>query len=214
MTEERLTTILRDQHAEAWNAAVGHRFVEELGAGTIPDAVMARYLVQDHRFLDAFVGLLGAAVSTADTLEARLALGRYLGAVCGGENDYFLRAFDALGVDEESRRSEPDAVPTAGFIVLMREAAASRDYASALTVLLVAEWLYLDWAEGCPTQRPVWFVHAEWIDLHDRAALGPIVELLRSELDRVGTESPLVPNLFERAVDLELAFFGAAYKEA
>jgi len=31
---------------------VQHRFVHELFAGAVPDAVMARYLIQDHRFLD------------------------------------------------------------------------------------------------------------------------------------------------------------------
>jgi len=32
---------------------------------------MARYLIQDHRFLDSF---LGAALASADTFEARLRL--------------------------------------------------------------------------------------------------------------------------------------------
>jgi hypothetical protein len=44
-----------------WSQAVGHRFVRELFAGAVPDAVMARYLIQDHRFLDSFLKLLGAA---------------------------------------------------------------------------------------------------------------------------------------------------------
>ena len=33
----------------AWSDAVRHRFVNELFAGGVPDAVMARYLIQDHR---------------------------------------------------------------------------------------------------------------------------------------------------------------------
>lgn len=212
MPEARFTDVLRDANLQTWTAAVEHRFVRELGAGQIADPVVSRYLVQDHRFLDAFVALLGATVSSADTVDARLAFGRYLGVVCGGEDDYFRRAFAALGVTDEDRASIPDAVPTAAFIDLMREAAATRDYASALTVLLVAEWLYLDWAERCPTQRPTWFVHAEWIDIHDRPALGPIVDLLRIELDRVGPGSGDVTRLFERAVALELDFFDAAYE--
>ncbi|WP_018155981.1 TenA family protein [Demetria terragena] len=214
MSDNGFTGDLRDANASTWEAAVTHRFVEELGAGTVPDVVMGRYLVQDHRFLDAFVGLLGAAVTTADTLVARLAFGRYLGVVCGGENDYFLRAFDALGISEDVRSATPDAPPTSGFIALMQEAADSRDYASALTVLLVAEWLYLDWAVRCPSRRPSSFVHAEWIEIHDEPSLGPIVSLLRAELDRVGLESPNVTTLFTRAVDLELAFFEAAYEGA
>ena len=51
---------LRAAHAATWDAAVGHRFVDELWAGTVDDAVMARYLAQDALFLDAFVALLGA----------------------------------------------------------------------------------------------------------------------------------------------------------
>jgi hypothetical protein len=49
-------------------------------------AVMARYLIQDHRFLDSFLILLGAALVTADTFEARLRFGRFIGAVSGEEN--------------------------------------------------------------------------------------------------------------------------------
>ena len=55
-----------------WSHAVQHRFVNELFAGAVPDAVMARYLIQDHRFLDSFLVLLGAALASADTFAARL----------------------------------------------------------------------------------------------------------------------------------------------
>jgi thiaminase/transcriptional activator TenA len=67
---------------------VGHRFVNELFAGAVPDAVMARYLIQDHRLLDSFLTLLGAALASADTFEARLRFGRFIGMVSGEENTY------------------------------------------------------------------------------------------------------------------------------
>ena len=69
MTESLATTFsetLRHECAQDWQAATGHRFVTELCAGTVPDRVMAAYLVQDHRFLDAFLMLLGAAIASAD----------------------------------------------------------------------------------------------------------------------------------------------------
>src|SRR6266446_8396133 len=78
-----------------------------------PDAVMARYLIQDHRFLDSFLTLLGAALASADTFEARLRFGRFIGMVSGQENTYFLRAFEALGVTEVRRTADPDTQPTA-----------------------------------------------------------------------------------------------------
>ena len=94
---ERFTETLRAASEPGWSHAVGHRFVKELFAGSVPDAVMARYLIQDHRFLDSFLILLGAVLATADTFEARLRFGRFIGMVSGEENTYFLRAFEALG---------------------------------------------------------------------------------------------------------------------
>jgi hypothetical protein len=41
---ERFTEILRGASEPAWSDALGHRFVKELFAGAVPDAVMARYL--------------------------------------------------------------------------------------------------------------------------------------------------------------------------
>src|SRR5262249_12876667 len=164
---ERFTETLRAASEAGWSHAVRHRFVNELFAGAVSDAVMARYLIQDHRFLDSFLVLLGAALAGADTFAARLRFGRFIGMVSAEENTYFLRAFEALGVTESRRGADPDKQPTMGFKAIMREAADTRSYAAALSVLVVAEWLYLDWASRAPQPLPTNFVHAEWITLHD-----------------------------------------------
>jgi thiaminase (transcriptional activator TenA) len=209
---ERFTETLRRVSEPTWSHAVQHRFVMELFAGTIPDRVMASYLIQDHRFLDSFLMLLGAAIATADGLEARLRFGRFIGMVSGEENTYFLRAFETLGVTERQRTEAPDTNPTAGFKAIMREAAATRSYAAALAVLNVAEWLYLDWAMKAPKSLPSNFVHAEWIMLHDNPDFREFVAFLRAELDRVGpAEERISKDFFLRAVALERAFFDAAY---
>src|SRR6202007_2933247 len=157
---ERFTETLRAASEAGWSHAVQHRFVNELFAGAVPDAVMARYLIQDHRFLDSFLILLGAALASADTFAARLRFGRFIGMISGGENSYFLRGFQALGVTEERRAADPDTQPTIGFKAIMREAAATRSYAAALSVLVVAEWLYLDWGCRAPQPRPAQFLPA------------------------------------------------------
>ncbi len=210
----RFSESLRQSCEATWTRAIEHRFVTELGDGTIADDVMAAYLIQDHRFLDSFLVLLGAAIASSDRFESRLVLGRFTGMVCGEENTYFLRAFEALGVDTETRTRAPDTAPTAGFKALMREAAATRSYAATLAVLNVAEGLYLDWAQRVPRPLPTNFVHAEWVTLHDNPMFVEFVAFLRAELDRVGPDdAALAQDFFQRAVDLELAFFDAAYAE-
>jgi len=213
----RFSDELRDTHREKWDAAVGHRFVQELFDGTIDDGVMAGYLVQDYRFLDSFLQLLGAAMSTADELAPRLRLSQFIGEVAGDENTYFLRSFKELGVSDEQRDNTPDTPACAGFTGLMREAAETRSYAAALGVLVVAEWLYLDWATNAPEERPESFVHNEWIELHDYPEFHTLVEFLRGEVDRIGERSEedraIINDFFGRAVALELDFFNNSYEQ-
>lgn len=210
---ERFTETLRRASEPIWSQAVQHRFVMELSTGAISDKVMAGYLIQDHRFLDSFLTLLGAAIATADSFDARLRFGRFVGMVSCEENTYFLRAFEALGITKKQRAETLDTNPTAGFKAIMKEAAATRSFAAALSVLNVAEWLYLDWAMKAKKPLPTNFVHAEWITLHDNLDFRDFVAFLRAELDRVGpADEKTSRDFFLRAVALERAFFDAAYE--
>lgn len=209
----RFTDTLRTLSQPTWTQAVTHRFVRELYDGSVDRQVMSTYLTQDHRFLDSFLTLVGSAIASADSPAARLRFGRCAGVVSGEENTYFLRAFEALDVSAAQRDAEPDTSPTAGFKAIMLEAAATRSYAVILTVLNVAEWLYLDWASQAPQPLPVSFVHAEWITLHDNPDFREFVAFLRQELDRVGpAQQAQCEDFFLRAVTLEKAFFDAAYQ--
>lgn len=199
----------RTAHAATWDAAVGHRFVDELWAGTVADGVLARYLAQDLRFFDAFVALLGQAVASADRPEPRLVLARQLGLVAGDEDGYFVRALDRLGSP-----SDPLAAPTRGFLELMHDARAGADYGQVLALLVVAEWLYLDWADRDATAPQDW-LYRDWIDLHRGPAFEQWTSFLRDELDRVAAahdDPDRLAATFGRAVELEKAFFDSAYE--
>ncbi|MCK0206500.1 TenA family protein [Starkeya koreensis] len=207
---------LRAQNAENWRAATGHRFVEEIFAGTVPPEVMRRYLTQDYQFIDGFVALLGMAIATADRFDSRIRFAQFAAMITSDENTYFQRSFDALGVPAAERLHPVLTAPTTGFQALMRDAAASRDYAACLAVLTVAEWIYLSWADRPGAELPPDFVHAEWITLHNNDGFRAFVDWLRGELDRVGdaidAESrTTAAAFFSRAVTLERAFFDHIY---
>ena len=195
-----------------WSEAINHRFVNELLKGTVADSVMSRYLIQDYRFIDNFLILLGAALSSADRLASRLVLGRFIGMISSDENDYFLRSFNSLGVTESERMGQLDGEPTKGLKTIMREAAKTGSYAAVLSVLTVAEGVYMDWGLRATRPYPENFVYAEWITLHNNPYFCSFVAFLRSELDRVGPEqSELCHDYFIRTAQLEKAFFDDAY---
>ena len=143
---ERFTETLRASSEAGWSQAVQYRFVNELFAGAVPDAVMARYLIQDHRFLDSFLILLGAALASADTFAARLRFGRFIGMVSAEENNYFLRAFEALGVTETRRAADPDTQPTIGF----KRSCVKRQKLAAMRTRFRSSW----WPNGCISIGP------------------------------------------------------------
>jgi thiaminase/transcriptional activator TenA len=208
---------LRGRTGVTWGAAVGHRFVDELWRGAAEPEVLRAYFVQDNQFLDAFVALMGAAVAAADRPESRIVLARQLGLIAGPENDFFARAMDALDVPLPDRVTPQLAEATRGFLELMDRARVSADYATCLAVLLVAEWLYLDWADHPDADTPRDWIASEWIELHRGPAFAGWVEFLRAEFDRVtavldDTSREQVASVFTRAVALELDFFDAAYQ--
>lgn len=208
----RFSEELKQASEPYWSQAVNHRFVDELLAGRVDDAVMARYLVQDHRFIDNFLILLGAAVSSADRFESRVVLGRFIGMISGDENNYFLRSFAKLGVAEQERREQPDGEPTRELNGVMLEAALSGSYAAAIGVLAVVEGVYLDWGLRARQPYPESFLYTEWITLHNNDYFASFVDFLRRELDRIGPSSEaLCRDYFTRTARLEKAFFDDAY---
>lgn len=210
------TEWLRDCNRENWDAATGHRFIDELFAGSVDDKVLAHYLVQDYQFIDRFVALLGAAIASADRFESRVRLARFAAMITSDEATYFIRSFDHLGVPEKHRTQPQLTAPTRAFQELMKEAAETQNYALCLSVLVVAEWLYLSWAERALTALPPKFIHAEWITLHNNEGFTDFVHWLCAELDRTGPMQDAATqqrsaDLFRRAVSLERDFFDHVY---
>lgn len=210
---------LRQSCITDWNACVQHRFVDEIFAGTLDDAVLRKYLVQDYQFINRFVALLGAAIASADQFAPRVTLSQFAAMITSDENTYFLRSFDVLGVPEAERLAPQLTPQTLAFQQLMHEAAQSLNYANCIAVLAVAEGLYLDWADQPAKQAlplPARFEHAEWITLHANDFFRGFVAWLRSELDRVGPSlsdaaRAEAAGYFQRAVQLERAFFDHVY---
>lgn len=220
-TEPRFTDWLRKRSEPAWTAATTHRFTQQLGAGTLDEAVMSQYLIQDYAFVDTLVGVFGHAVGDAPSMADKRRLIEFLDVVTDEENDYFERSFDALGVPVDERTDPERTETTEAMIDLLMAAANTGGYAETLAVLVPAEWVYLTWASAAADtdDRPEAFYFDEWIELHANPGFVSFVNWLRDQLDAVGPtlsarQQARVARLFERTVELEVAFFESAYTHA
>jgi thiaminase/transcriptional activator TenA len=183
VSEQRFSDWLRERCEPDWTSVVTHPFARAITTGEATNDDMRRYLEQDFQFVDSFTALLGAAVASADSFEARVPYGRFLGQVATTEEKtYFHRALAALG----GRTQAPPEPVTVAFRRLMDETRAGLDYPLIVAVLCVAEWTYLGWASRAVEPLPENFVHREWIDLHEGPEFRAWVRFIRGELDRLG----------------------------
>lgn len=182
-------------------------------------AVLKKYLVQDHRFLDAFVVLLAGIIANARSLEDRIPGCQFLAMITGKENTYFNRCFEKLGCTEDKRAEIPDENVTIEFCKLMREVGLKGTLGEMLSVIVVAEWSYQSWGEKVlsNTNRDD-FTCYEWVDLHSGPYFAEVVSYLRGLLDKEGNllgceGKKRCKEAFLRAVQLEEDFFEMAYAE-
>lgn len=207
------TQHLQSLVAQDWHAATHHPFTNALADGTLSRDKMAGYLQQDYQFIEGFVRLLASAVAHAPTLADAVPGAQFLGLICGPENTYFLRSLQALEVPSTA----PSAPETIVFQQLMDQARRSGRYEIMLSVLVVAEWIYLDWAspfEDRAEDLPFWL--GEWITLHSGVGFAQVVAYLRDQMDTAwdtldDAARTQVTATFSEAVRLERAFFDASW---
>jgi thiaminase/transcriptional activator TenA len=212
-----MTFTERLREESAWDDATRHRFVREYRDGTLDDEVFREYLVDDYAFLETGARVTALAAADAPTMDEMARLSEQLGVLTGGENDYFVRAFDELGVPSEEYE-DPDLHPTTeAFVDFMHRVAREGGYEETLASILAAEWVYLDWCEyAAEADHKRWYLD-EWVELHVVDAFCEYVGWLRGQLDERGPRlseerTERVAEVFERTVELEARFFDAAYR--
>lgn len=219
---DRLSEQLRDSHRAAWVAAVEHRFVRELVADRIDDAVYARYLTLDYGFINDLTGAIGHAVAMAPGMPEKTRFAQFLGVLTDEENDYFLRSFAAFGQPAPTFDNPLEHPVLDDFAALMDRQRAAGTYLDILAVLVPVEWVYLTWASAASDAvaggdaMPARFYLAEWITLHALPEFRDFVEWMRAEFDREAAAADAASRkrakaAFVEALALEARFFAAAY---
>lgn len=216
-----VTAQLKRKYAALWNAAIDHRFITELGAGTLSRERFSRYFVQDYIFINDLVKMAGLAVAKAPDNRSARPVEQFLNAMLGAEDALFIDAFKTLGVAEDEY-SGAEALPTtAAFGNFLVRLAYEGTFREICTAMLATEGVYLAWgdrlradgADPAASGSDLGRFYRDWIDLHTDDALGPIVRYLATVIDQAEpTEVPRLEAIFERALHYEVAFWDMAYE--
>lgn len=213
----RFTDWLAIKAEPYWTQATDHAFTHAIGDGTMPNDAYVRYLIEDYTFITDLASTLGYLVAKAPSMQSKAKLSGFLALLTSEENDYFIRSFEALGVEPDTYEAAKQGPVTRAFSDLLLTSSGQGTYAEGLACLLCAEWCYLIWGQREASKpRPDQFYLAEWIDLHAVPGFEDFVNWIRQEMDQVGAALPpkdqeRLADIFRQMSLLEVQFFEAAW---
>lgn len=135
MFEYGLFGRLRASAGQDWQHYVSHPFLQQLGAGTLPEVAFRRYLTQDYLFLIHFARAYALLASKFHTLpEIRAAVGSLNHIVA--ELPLHVGYCIGWGLSEEHMATEPEASETINYTRYVLDIGHTGDALELLVALL------------------------------------------------------------------------------
>lgn len=209
-----LTARLREAADPIWSQILGHPFVKELYAGTLPIEKFRYYLLQDYYYLVNFAKALSLAAAKAPTVASmKLALELAYGTVTGEMANYENLLREVSLSIEQAVSTEPNDVNRAYMSFLLATCALEGFY-HCMAAVLPCFWSYQEIAERnreLLKQNKV-ELYRKWASTYYTAEYRKLVESLRSTLDASGAAFEELWPYFKTASQYELEFWQAAYR--
>ncbi|OUW96496.1 MAG: hypothetical protein CBD90_01055, partial [Chloroflexi bacterium TMED230] len=172
-----LTSNLKLKYSNLWESMTHHKFVLELGEGSLPENVFKNYFLQDYVFVNDLVTVASQGIAKAPNLNSASIFNNFLVGILDPENDLFLRFFKELGASEDDYSSAKASPTTQAFGDFLVRTSLEGTFDDIAMILYVTEGTYLDWGNRLLIEKanPNNAVYKEWIDLHGPNVLGELV---------------------------------------
>ena len=208
------------QHAgQHWLDYVEHRFVQELGTGTLPQSSFLHYLQQDYVFLIHFSRAWALAAAKADSLAEMGLAASTLHALVHHEMPMHVRICESHGISAAALEETPEATANMAYTRYVLEAGYSGDLLDLLAALAPCVLGYGEIGlrlQGSNTP------YQEWIDTYACNEYQEVCTQVGALIDQASTarlgehfsQSPRFMTLshrFANACRLETAFWTMAY---
>lgn len=186
-------------------AALEHPFVRGLADGSLPRERFAGYVAQDAFFLQAFArGYAMAVVRSPD----RPALEAFADLLAGVRDE--LRLHDGYaarwGIDLSGVEPAPATSAYTDFLLATAATGGLGETCAAMTPCMR---LYAHLGQGLAGRSAQ--TYEEWVTTYADPGFEALAGTLEELLDRYADDGPAVARAYRRAMELELAFFDAAW---
>jgi thiaminase/transcriptional activator TenA len=212
-----VASMLHEQGADAWEAAVRHPMVTAIADGSLPHETFRRYFTQNVLYLEDYARAIGIIVGKAPDRDAVTTLTRFLAQIVEREIPSNLAFLERLGGDADTVAGRGTMLPvTYGYTRHLLSACALGDCAEGLTAVLPCQWSYGELTRPLTVNPPGDPIYADWIGMFGNDDYDGLVARTTALLDRL--VDPLderrmsaLSAVFERSTRYEAAFWDMAY---
>lgn len=210
---------LKDAARAEWSSYVDHAFVQQMGAGTLPQAAFRTYLVQDYLFLIQFARAYALAVYKSRTLADMRAAQSGLSAILDVEMDLHIRLCGRWGLTPDQIEAAPEHRATVAYTRFVLDCGVSGDLLDLHVALAPCVVGYAEIGRRLAPDGAAALAghpYADWIGEYAGDAYQEIAVAARRHLDdlaaRAMTERRFgeLAGLFAKASRLEADFWQMA----
>lgn len=207
---------LKADNAKDWESYVWHRFVRQLGQGTLPEKAFRYYLIQDYLFLIHFSRAYALAVYKSDSLDDMRRDTAVIGMLLNNEMSLHVKYCAGWGIDEAQMVATPENRANLAYTRFVLDAGNSGDLLDLHAALAPCVVGYAEVAErilaGNET-RLEGNPYRQWIDTYSskeyRDVASAAVRQLDALMQRRGGPGRMkhLSRLFGAATRLEADFW-------
>lgn len=207
---------LRQAAIEDWDDYCKHEFVEQLGAGTLPQKCFEHYLIQDYIFLIHFSRAWALAVYKAESLDDMRDAAETLNGLLNHEMKLHVAYGEKFGLTAQDMESADESMSNMAYTRFVLERGLSGDLLDLHVALApcvigygeIGERLLAQAGDGINTNP-----YRDWIEMYSgdeysdimRGAIATIDRLAESRATQARFDSLLAT--FRQATRLESAFW-------
>lgn len=212
-----VASILHEQGADAWDAAIRHPMVVGIADGSLPHEMFRRYFTQNVLYLEEYARSIGIIVGKAPDRDAVTTLTRFLAQIVETEIPSNLSFLERLGGDPDTVAGRGAMLPvTYGYTRHLLSVCALGDCADGLTAVLPCQWSYGELARPLAAHPPTDPIYADWIGMFGNDEYDGLVAQTTALLDRLVDSSDegrmaALSRIFERSTRYEAEFWDMAY---
>ena len=194
---------------ELADACLQHPFVQGIASGQLTRSSFQLYVAQDAYFLEAFARAYALALARCPDREG-----------IGVLKDLLVGVFDELALHRGYAERwgislEPEPLPsTRGYTDFLLRTASLEPVGHTVAAMTPCMRLYAFLGQQLAQKLDPQSPYREWVETYSSPEVEALAVRLEALLDRYGGEPARLGELYRRAMQLELAFFQAAWEAA